>query len=74
MTTDDSPALNQTGLRREASLRSCAGPLYSVAEKSELLSQIATLESPRDRLVCLVELVPHVRGKLQKRAAENAWS
>jgi hypothetical protein len=34
---------------------------------------VATLEASRVRLRCLVELVPHLRGKLQKSAADDAW-
>jgi hypothetical protein len=54
-------------------IRSCAGHLYSVAEKTELLRQIRELANSKDRLDCLLELIPHLRVRLREKAAEDAW-
>ena len=54
-------------------VRSSGGHLFTVAEQSDLLDQIDTLPSTKDRVECLLELLPYVSDELRVRGADSAW-
>jgi TIR domain len=54
-------------------VHSCAGHLLSPAEQAELLEEIDTLPSAKDRLDCLLQLVPCLSPELRTLGADSAW-